>query len=135
MYRDKGFKRFFNNILFFYVGIILIIFAGNFETIFIGWEIIGLSSFLLISFYRDRYLPVKNAIKVLSFFRLADFLLLISIWICHHLFKKSITFNEMSDLQNQHKTIIENSIYQLIIPLLFLFVAIIKSAQFPFSSC
>jgi NADH-quinone oxidoreductase subunit L len=134
MHRDKGFKRFFNNILFFYVGIILIIFAGNFETIFIGWEIIGLSSFLLISFYRDRYLPVKNAIKVLSFFRLADFLLLTSIWICHHLFKRSITFNEMSDLQNQHKTIIENSIYQLIIPLLFLFVAIIKSAQFPFSS-
>ena len=45
MHRDEGYKRFFNTILFFALGYNLIIFSGNFETLFIGWEIIGLSSF------------------------------------------------------------------------------------------
>ena len=62
MHRDEGYKRFFNTILFFALGYNLIIFSGNFETLFIGWEIIGLSSFLLIAFYRNRYLPVKKCI-------------------------------------------------------------------------
>ena len=134
MHRDKGFKRFFNNVLFFYLGINIIIFAGNFETLFIGWEIIGIASFLLISFYRDRYLPVKNAMKVVSFFRLADIFLLLGIWTCHHIFERSITFQELHDLQIQHLPIIENPTFALLIPLIFLVVALVKSAQFPFSS-
>ncbi|WP_394993216.1 proton-conducting transporter membrane subunit [Emticicia sp.] len=134
MHRDKGFKRFFNNVLFFYLGINIIIFAGNFETLFIGWEVIGIASFLLISFYRDRYLPVKNALKVISFYRLADIFLLLGIWVCHHVFERSITFQELHDLQVQHLPIIENDAFKLAIPLIFLVVALIKSAQFPFSS-
>lgn len=134
MHRDKGFKRFFNNVLFFYLGINIIIFAGNFETLFIGWEIIGIASFLLISFYRDRYLPVKNAMKVVSFFRLADIFLLLGIWTCHHIFERSITFQELHDLQIQHLPIIKNPTFALLIPLIFLVVALVKSAQFPFSS-
>ena len=71
MHREKGFKRFFINLLLFYLGINIIIFAGNFETLFVGWEVIGLASFLLIAFYRDRYLPIKNALKVVSLYRFA----------------------------------------------------------------
>jgi NADH-quinone oxidoreductase subunit L len=134
MHRDPGFKRFFNNVLFFYLGINIIIFAGNFETLFIGWEIIGVASFLLISFYRDRYLPVKNALKVISFFRLADIFLLLGIWLCHHFFHKSITFFELYDLESHHITVINQPIFQLLIPMIFLVVALVKSAQFPFSS-
>lgn len=134
MHRDKGFKRFFNNVLFFYLGINIIIFAGNFETLFIGWEFIGIASFLLISFYRDRYLPVKNALKVISFYRLADIFLLLSIWLCHHFFHKSITFFELYELESHHITVIQQPIFQLLIPMIFLVVALVKSAQFPFSS-
>lgn len=36
MHRDPGFKRFYSNILFFFLGINTVIFAGNFETLFIG---------------------------------------------------------------------------------------------------
>ena len=60
MHRDEGFKRFFNIILLFAAGYNFIIFSGNFETLFVGWEIKGLCSFLLIAFYRNRYLPVKK---------------------------------------------------------------------------
>ena len=44
---------------------------------------IGITSFFLIAFYRERYLPVKNALKVFSFYRVADVFLLLGIWICH----------------------------------------------------
>jgi NADH:ubiquinone oxidoreductase subunit 5 (subunit L)/multisubunit Na+/H+ antiporter MnhA subunit len=64
LHREKGFKRFFTTILLFYLGFNSIILSGNFETLFIGWEFLGISSFLLIAFYRDRYLPVKNAVKI-----------------------------------------------------------------------
>jgi NADH-quinone oxidoreductase subunit L len=134
MHRDKGFKRFFNNVLFFYLGINIIIFAGNFETLFIGWEFIGIASFLLISFYRDRYLPVKNALKVVSVYRLADIFLLLGIWLCHHFFHKSITFFELYDLESHHITVIQQPVFQTLIPMIFLVVALVKSAQFPFSS-
>ena len=70
MHREVGYKRFFNTILFFYIGYNIVIFSGNLETLFIGWEILGISSFLLIAFYRDRYLPVKNAVKVFSIYRI-----------------------------------------------------------------
>ena len=72
LHREKGYKRFFNTVLFFFFGYNLAILSGNFETLFIGWEIIGISSFLLIAFYRERYLPVKNAFKVFSIYRIGD---------------------------------------------------------------
>ena len=134
MHREKGFKRFFNTILFFYLGINFIIFAGNLETMFIGWEIIGIASFLLISYYRDRYLPVKNALKVVSFYRLADIFLLLGIWFCHHVFERSITFQELYDFESRHLEILHDKSFQMIIPIVFLVVALVKSAQFPFSS-
>lgn len=134
LHREKGFKRFFNNLLLFYFGINVIIFAGNFETLFVGWEVIGITSFFLIAFYRDRYLPVKNAIKVVSLYRLADILLLLAIWACHHVFGKSINFQELHQLSAQQALVIHEPIFQILIPCLFLIVALIKSAQVPFSS-
>ena len=50
LHREKGYKRFFNNTLFFYIGYNIVVFAGNMETLFIGWEILGIASFLLIAF-------------------------------------------------------------------------------------
>ncbi len=134
LHREKGYKRFFNNLLFFYLGLQIILFSGNFETLFIGWEIIGITSFFLIAFYRDRYLPVKNALKVVSLYRLADILLLLGIWICHHVFAKTISFQVLYDLEAHHIAIIRDPMFQLAIPTLFWVVALIKSAQVPFSS-
>lgn len=133
MHREKGYKRFFNNIMFFYTGLCVILFAGNLETLFVGWEIIGVTSFFLIGFYRDRYLPVKNALKVVSLYRIADVLLLLGIWICHHYFSRSITF---FDINASHKTggiLIDDAAYALVIPLIFVVISMVKSAQFPFS--
>ena len=99
LHRENGYKRFFNTILFFYVGYNIVIFSGNLETLFMGWEILGISSFLLIAFYRDRYLPVKNAVKVFSIYRIGDVGIILAMWMSHHLWHENITFLKLSNYE------------------------------------
>jgi len=127
MHRDPGFKRFYCTVLLFFMGLSLIILGGNFEVLLLGWELIGISSVLLIAFYRDRFLPARNALKVFSVYRIADAFLLAAIWYAHHIFEKSVHFSELSGIVAGHAS-------QLGLLGLFLLVAaLIKSAQFPFS--
>jgi NADH-quinone oxidoreductase subunit L len=134
LHREKGYKRFFNTILFFYSGYNIIIFSGNLETLFIGWEMLGISSFLLIAFYRDRYLPVKNAVKVFSIYRIGDIGLILAMWLIHHLFHGNITFLDLTNYGVVHEHLETHSWIGVFISLMILITAAAKSAQLPFSS-
>jgi len=134
LHRESGYKRFFNSILFFYLGYSVVIIAGNLETLFIGWEILGISSFLLIAFYRDRYLPVKNAIKVFSIYRIGDVGLILAMWMSHHLWNQNITFAELNNYELVHHQIQNHSMVGVFISVMILISAAAKSAQLPFSS-
>lgn len=127
LHREQGFKRFYSTVLLFLIGLSLIVLAGNFEVLFVGWELIGMSSVLLIAFYRDRFLPSRNALRVFSVYRIGDAFLLAAIWYAHHIFEGSARFSELSGFAAQHGDDIT------ILGLLLLMVALIKSAQFPFS--
>ncbi len=135
MHRESGFKRYFNQILFFNFGINILVVSGNFETFFVGWEIIGIASFLLIAFYRERFLPVKNSLKVLSFFRLGDIALVCAFWEMHHLFQANIHFEQLITGYILHDgAIINHPDLTLFIAFLLIMAAAIKSTQFPFST-
>lgn len=134
LHRESGYKRFFNTILFFYLGYNIIIFAGNLETLFIGWEMLGISSFLLIAFYRDRYLPVKNAVKVFSIYRIGDVGLILTMWMSHHLFHENITFLKLNNYELVHEHLLTHSWIGVFISVMILITAAAKSAQLPFSS-
>jgi len=134
LHREKGFKRFFTTILLFYLGFNIIILAGNFETLFIGWEFLGISSFLLIAFYRDRYLPVKNAVKIFSLYRIGDIGLILAMWLSHHLFHENVTFGKMHNYELVHHLLQKHSWEGFVISLVILIAALVKSAQLPFSS-
>lgn len=133
MHRDQGYKRFFNTILLFAAGYNFIILSGNFETLFIGWEIKGLCSFLLIAFYRNRYLPVKNALKTVSNYRISDVSLILAMWMMHHLTHQNISFTQL----NEAKAIAAQSAHAgtaVFIVCMIILAAAVKSAQFPFST-
>lgn len=134
LHRENGYKRFFNTILFFYLGYNLVVLSGNLETLFIGWEILGISSFLLIAFYRDRYLPVKNAVKVFSVYRIGDVGLILAMWMSHHLWHENITFLKLSNFELVHTQLQTHSLIGIFISLMILVTAAAKSAQLPFSS-
>lgn len=135
MHRDEGYKRYFNSLLLFYVGFNFTVFSGNFETFFIGWEIFGFTSFLLIGYYRDRYLPVKNAFKVLSLYRLGDVCLILVMWMLHHLFHENITFSQLDQADWLSVFAIDPMSGSLLFVVIMILTAgAVKSAQFPFSS-
>lgn len=134
LHRENGYKRFFNTLMFFYLGYNITIFAGNLETLFIGWEILGICSFLLIAFYRDRFLPVRNALKVYTVYRLGDVGLILAMWMGHHLWHENITFYQLNHDQLVHAQLESHSLVGVFISLMILITAAAKSAQLPFSS-
>lgn len=133
MHRDEGYKRFFNTILLFATAYNVIILAGNFETLFIGWEIKGICSFILIAFYRSRYLPVKNAFKAVSNYRISDVALMLAMWMMHHLTNKNITFLQLGEAKEMAISSGQTGMAIFIVCMLIL-PAVIKSAQFPFTT-
>lgn len=134
LHREDGFKRFFTTILFFYLGYNLIVLSGNLTTIFVGWEIAGISSFLLIAYYRNRYIPVKNAIKIFSIYRLGDIALILAMWLGHHIWHENISLHAYSDEVLVLEHIQHYPALSLGFAICVLIAAMIKSAQFPFSA-
>jgi NADH-quinone oxidoreductase subunit L len=54
MHGDKGFYRFFAYLNLFMFAMLTLVLADNFLLMFVGWEGVGLCSYLLIGYYTDR---------------------------------------------------------------------------------
>ena len=134
IHREPGFKRYFNNVQLFFLGYSIVVVAGNFETLFLGWEMVGVTSFLLISFYRNRYLPVKNAMKVVSLYRLGDVFLILAMWLSHHFWHGNISFLQILDFEKTAAMIQNHQVLATFIGISIVIGASIKSAMYPFSS-
>jgi NADH-quinone oxidoreductase subunit L len=133
MHRESGFKRYFSLLMLFFFSYNLIVFSGNFETLMMGWEFIGITSFFLISFYRERYLPVKNAMKIITLYRLGDICLILAMWFSHSIWHENITFLKIQDFGIIQELIFQNHSTFILLLIMIIISASIKSAQFPFS--
>lgn len=123
MHREPGQARFFATILCLLSGMSTIALAADFNTLFLGWEVVGISSFVLIGFYRHREYPARNGLKVFCVYRLCDIGLFVSSYMEHHDLGSSF-FRDLGPLPAHHA---------LPIALLLLLSAAGKSGQFPFS--
>jgi NADH:ubiquinone oxidoreductase subunit 5 (subunit L)/multisubunit Na+/H+ antiporter MnhA subunit len=85
MHREPGFGRFFVLYTVFLLGMIVSSLAGTIETLFAGWELVGLSSALLVGFFQERSAPVHNGVRVWSVYRVADAAFLLAAVALHHL--------------------------------------------------
>ncbi len=85
LHRDSGYNRFFVLYSFFLVGMVVSSLAGTIETLFFGWEFVGISSALLVAFFQDRLNPVRNGYSVWIIYRIADASFLIAALTLHHL--------------------------------------------------
>ena len=72
LHREPGYNRYFVLLAMFVTGMLLVALAGNVEVLFIGWELVGLSSALLVAFFHERPAPASNALRVLAVYRISD---------------------------------------------------------------
>ena len=89
MRHDPHFQRFMSYLSLFTFFMLMLITANNFLQMFVGWEGVGLSSYLLINFWFTRIQANKAAIKAMLINRVGDFALLLAIFTIH------ITFNSL----------------------------------------
>jgi NADH-quinone oxidoreductase subunit L len=131
MHRESGYKRFFQTIFAFVFGLSVLILSGSIDMLFAGWEVVGISSFLLIAFYRHRPQPIRNALRAYTIYRFCDVGLLMGAWMSHLLFHDSSHFSELA-------TLFDNPIPPAgyaslsLLSWLIILAASGKSAQFPF---
>jgi len=83
MHRDPGFHRYFNLLNLFGFGAFLVAAAGSVELLMAGWELVGITSVLLIGFFQERPEPVGNALRVYGYYRVADIFLVASVMLGH----------------------------------------------------
>ncbi len=84
LHREPGFDRYFLQMSLFVVGITFVALAGSVELLFVGWELIGISSALLVGFFHERAAPVRNAMHVFAVYRLGDAAMLSAAVLLHH---------------------------------------------------
>lgn len=72
LHREAGFHRFFLLMLLFLAGMLLIVLAGNVVLTFVGWELCGVSSWLLIGYAYERPVATGNALYAFLTNRIGD---------------------------------------------------------------
>ena len=132
--RDPGYSRYFVNFGLFTLGILLLSFAGNTESLLIGWELLGISSALLIAFFHGKKQPLKNALIVFSVYRLGDAALLSASILIHHHLGSGQLEQLIQGIESNNSIHDFDALTLNIIVALALVAIICKSALFPFSS-
>ena len=63
LHRDPGYGRFFLMYAVFLFGMVVASLAGTIESMFFGWELVGLSSALLVAYFHQRPSPVASRVS------------------------------------------------------------------------
>ncbi|HXB38967.1 MAG TPA: NADH-quinone oxidoreductase subunit L [Bacteroidia bacterium] len=94
MHEDEGFSRFFTYLNLFVFFMLLLVLGNNYLVMFVGWEGVGLCSYLLIGFWFKNNSYNKAANKAFVMNRIGDLGFLLGIFLIFTTFG-SITFNEV----------------------------------------
>jgi NADH-quinone oxidoreductase subunit L len=95
MHGDKGFYRFFAYLNLFMFAMLTLVLADNFLLMFVGWEGVGLCSYLLIGYYTDRKEAGDAAKKAFVVNRIGDWGVVIGVMLIFFL-TGSISFFDKS---------------------------------------
>lgn len=119
-------SRFYFELCLFASAMLIFAMAGDFLTLFIGWEILGITSYLLIGFWYYKEGAADSARKAITTILIGDILMLIAIIIIWS------TFGTFSFQAILSKATTNTSAMGIALVLIML-AAFTKSAQFPFN--
>jgi NADH-quinone oxidoreductase subunit L len=109
---DPHLPRFMSYLSLFTFFMLILITANNFLQMFVGWEGVGLSSYLLINFWFTRIQANKAAIKAVIVNRVGDMGLVIGILAIFYIFK-TVNYTALFSLVPFYSLELDNSLYLL----------------------
>ncbi len=121
MHDDAAKARYFGGLSIFMFSMLGIVFADNLFMMFIFWELVGFSSYLLINHWHEKPAPAAASKKAFIANRVGDFGFLLGIVMCYW---SNGTVN-LTALSAGH------NVFSTLIPLLLFCGAVGKSAQLP----
>ncbi len=125
---DPRYVKYFVYFNFFVFSMLLLVMSANFLVMFFGWELVGLSSYLLISFWSEKKKAAKAGNKAFVLNRIGDFGFLIALMMILNTYD-SFSFKKV------FATTLINQPQNLDLIVVFLMIgAFGKSAQFPLFS-
>jgi NADH-quinone oxidoreductase subunit L len=129
MQSDEGYHRFFSYLNFFVFSMLLLVLAGNFVLLIVGWAFVGFASYALISFWYRRATATRAGMKAFVINVVGDIGLVLAAFL---IFRELGTF-EYSQVFAKAPTVFHSNEWTITaICLLLLVGAFAKSAQLPF---
>ncbi|MEM7549244.1 MAG: NADH-quinone oxidoreductase subunit L [Bacteroidota bacterium] len=122
---DPGKNRFFALLGFFTFSMLGLLLSSNYLFLFVFWELVGFSSYLLIGFWWKKPSPIRASKKAFLINRIGDIGLLIALMLIWSNYG-SFSITELVDLRSSNGFTVITSI-----GICLLIAAIGKSAQFP----
>jgi NADH-quinone oxidoreductase subunit L len=128
MHSDRGYARFFAYLNFFVFSMLVLVMAGNFLLLIVGWAFVGAASYLLISFWYRRATATRAGLKAFVINVVGDVGLVLGTFF---LFRHTGTVDFLRTFSSVHHVFHTNSTDLVAACILLLVGAFAKSAQFP----
>ncbi len=129
MQSDEGYHRFFAYLNFFVFSMLLLVLAGNFVLLIVGWAFVGFASYALISFWYRRTTATRAGMKAFVINVVGDIGLTLAAFL---IFRELGTFDFGPAFEKAPEVFQTNEWSITAICLLLLVGAFAKSAQLPF---
>jgi NADH-quinone oxidoreductase subunit L len=125
---DRGFARYFSYLNFFVFSMLLLVLAGNFVLLIVGWAFVGFASYALISFWYRRSTATAAGMKAFVINVIGDVGLVLAAFL---IFRELGTFDYLTAFEEAPGTFEVNEGVIVAICLLLCVGAFAKSAQLP----
>ena len=125
---DRGYARYFSYLNFFVFSMLLLVLAGNFVLLIVGWAFVGFASYALISFWYRRNTATKAGMKAFVINVIGDVGLVLAAFF---IFRELGTFDYLAVFEAAPQEFATNEGVVVAICLLILVGAFAKSAQLP----
>ncbi|HEU5104240.1 MAG TPA: NADH-quinone oxidoreductase subunit L [Solirubrobacterales bacterium] len=128
MQSDEGYHRFFSYLNFFVFSMLLLVLAGNFVLLTVGWAFVGFASYALISFWYRRETATRAGMKAFVINVVGDIGLVLASFL---IFRELGSFDYGTVFERAPEAFTTNEWTIVAICLLLLVGAFAKSAQLP----
>jgi len=125
---DRGFSRYFAYLNFFVFSMLVLVLAGNFVPLIIGWAFVGAASYLLISFWYRRRTATRAGVKAFVINVVGDIGLMFG---AYFVLREFATLDFLGVFEQAPETAVNTG--NLVAGMILILVgAFAKSAQMPF---